>query len=138
MRERQTSLPRGLTKHNGAPSSSNGFSVGLPPIGQRSFDPNSPNARKQYKFNTFSQTSGVIPNTLLAANPMRAYVAIQNNGLVNIFVSFGSTPNLDGTNSLILPPNTGITFEAGIVPNNPVTVVSSVGAQVTVIEGVEI
>jgi hypothetical protein len=88
------------------------------------------------KMSTASFISSAIPQQILAANKLRNYLLIQNNGLNTLFVGFGTTPNLNGFNALQLPANTGISFETGICPNNEVTVVSTSETLVTVIEGI--
>lgn len=135
---RQTSLPRGYTRQLGNPSSSNGFTDITPPIGQKNYSAENPNARRQNKMVSSTFWANATVKTLLAANPMRSYLAIQNIGTVNIYVAFGSTPDVQGNNSIVLPPNTGITFESNVVPNNDIKIVSSTDNMVSVLEGVEI
>lgn len=90
------------------------------------------------RMNTFSVVANPQVQILLAANPRRNYVAIQNNGVAPIYVGFGVVPIIGGQNAMVFPPNTGITFESGRCPNNDVYVVAASGVLVSVIEGVQL
>jgi hypothetical protein len=129
----QTGLPSDLTRSIGAPSSHNGFSRRreMDDIAGFNNDPLASNNR----MTSSSLTSNSVARVLIGANPRRNYLLIQNNGTVPIYVGFGTTPNINGNSSLILAPNTGITFDAGIAPNNDVSIVSSADCLVCVIEG---
>jgi hypothetical protein len=130
---KQTGLPRDVTSPLGRPSFSYGFSQSKKIEDNAGFkdDPLASNNR----FSSSSFTSDSNPRVLIGANPRRNYLLIQNNGTVTIFVGFGVMPTLNGSNALQLPPNTGISFENGIAPNNDVAVVSSTECLITVIEG---
>lgn len=127
---RQTSLPGEYTDAVGPPSTALGNFPVAPPIGL------SRKPVRTTRFNTYSVVSTINPSVLAGQNAQRVYMAFMNLGAVDAYISFGSVANLNGTNSFKLPPNTGITFENGIVPNNDVTVVSSVGCLISVAEGV--
>lgn len=130
----QTGLPEDLTTPLGLPSQSKGFSVSSGPrssvrTNQQVFD------MESFKFSSSTFTSDNSARLMLGANTRRKYLLIQNTSVNNIYIGFGTLPNLNGINALILPPNSGITFENKIVPNNDVYVVSALQSSVTVVEG---
>ncbi len=134
----QTSLPDEYVDPSGAPSSSNGFTRAYVPTSRgggqgRVARPvaDIPNAR----FNTSTFYASSIVQNIAGENTSRNYLGIINQGTVDVFVSFGSTASLTGQNSLCIPPNMGITFESGVVPNNNVSAVASTSCQVCIIEG---
>lgn len=131
----QSALPQDQTDSLYPPNSAPGMSRTTGPVPPPR-GPASPIINT--RMNTFNVVADINAQILLAANPRRNYVAIQNNGAVPIYVGFGSIPIIGGQSALIFPPNTGITFENGRVPNNDVYVVSSTGALVSVVEGVQL
>lgn len=130
---RQTGLPADLTRNIGAPSSHNGFSRPNRIEDRKGFNDDPLASANRFTSSSFTADSNA--RVLIGSNQRRNYLLIQNNGTVNIFVGFGTVPSLSGNNALILPPNTGITFENGVAPNNDVSVVASTECQVTIIEG---
>lgn len=68
------------------------------------------------------------------ANKNRKYLALQNNGTVDIFLSFGASADINTSHTL--PPDGVWTFESGYVPNNEFSAVATTGALLTVTEGV--
>lgn len=133
MRRSQTGLPSDVTTAVGDPSYSYGFSKpgGINRGAGFTNDP----LGSDNRFTSSTVIANTTARVLIGANPRRNYLLIQNNGTVTIFVGFGSLPSLQGNNALVLPPNTGITFETGIVPNNDVSVIASTECRVTVVEG---
>lgn len=90
----------------------------------------------QHRFTSSTFFSEPVAKTALGASPKRDYLLIQNNGAVNVTIGFGTTPEVNGNNGVIIPPNAGITFENGIVPNNDVQVISSTSCRLTILEGI--
>lgn len=130
----QTSLPSDLTDSLYPPNSSMGASHTDIEKRQR--------ARVNYSPQTLMRSSNVVvgPEVLMvsAASIARNYLLLQNNGGVDIFVAFGSTPNLDGGNSIVLAAGTALDFSNGIVPNNDVYAICNGIAALSILEGVKV
>lgn len=87
-------------------------------------------------------SSGFVTNTvvqqLVGPNRHRRYLAIQNNGTVDVFIAFGLSPTINGVNSFKMPPNAVYTFESGLVPINDIRCISASASNIAIVEGVEI
>ena len=88
-----------------------------------------------HRFRSFEQKIGTKSETLLTANEDRRYLLIQNKGTGTAQISFGAAALDGGVNSIDLAPNTSISFENGICPNNDVFAICLPTTIVTVIEG---
>jgi len=130
----ETDLPYDVTRTIGGPSSSLGFSEGFGASPQGGGNQQAIDKSVSYTFKSYSVNSQSNAQVLVGGSPLRKYLAIQNNGTVNVYLGFGTPPNLDGVNSIVLPPNTGITFENKVVPSNDIYVISSVSALVCVLD----
>ena len=91
-----------------------------------------------HRFISSTVTTSANARVILGKNSTRRYVQLQNTGAVNVFVGFGTTPNINGANSILLPPGIALTFEDGICPNNEVSVISATSGRLGVLEGNEI
>lgn len=131
----QSALPQDQTDSLYPPNSAPGMSRTTGPVPPPR-GPASPIINT--RMTTFSVVANPTVQILLAANPRRNYIAIQNNGVAPVYVGFGSIPIIGGQSAIVFPPNTGITFESGRVPNNDVYVVAASGVLVSVIEGVQL
>lgn len=87
-------------------------------------------------------SSRVFVNTsvllICAASQNRNYLLIQNNGTSDVFLGFGSFPNVDGSNAMLLSPGTQYDFSSGIVPNNDVYAISTASNSVSINEGTQV
>lgn len=129
---RQSSVPEYQDKTYGDPSQSKGFGTYPVPQGGR---PAQFHASKQNRLISTTVFASTTPLQAVGHSPSRTYLGIQNNGTVDLYVGFGSKPNLDGTNALILPANTGFVFENNFIPNNEVYILASTSCRVTLLEG---
>lgn len=76
---------------------------------------------------------------ILALNPYRRYLFMQNRGVQNVFITFGSSVSDAPTfaTALLIPPNGFIEFNEN-VPVDTVYAVSAAGTQLlSIIQGVE-
>lgn len=72
---------------------------------------------------------------LIAANPTRSYLLIQNTGGNDILLGFGAQPTTSGDNAIVLPASTQLDFPSGNVPMNEIYVISTGGSTFAVLEG---
>lgn len=137
----QTSLPPEYVNPVGAPSSSNGFTRAAVPVSRGGGGGNAGMMRQRTdvpnnRFSTSTFFASTVAQNICGENNYRTYLAIVNQGTVDAYVSFGTQANITGQNSLRIPPNMGITFESGVIPNNNVSAIASTSCQLCVIEGV--
>jgi hypothetical protein len=129
---RQTGLPRDVTSPIGRPSFSYGFSTPEKIRDNAGFSDDPLASNNRFSSSSFSSNSQA--KVLIGSNPRRNYLLIQNNGAVTVYIGFGVTAALNGSNSIVLPAGTNIAFDI-IVPNNDITAVSAVECLISVIEG---
>lgn len=78
---------------------------------------------------------GTIPMVVSAASQGRNYLLIQNTGLVDVWLGFGSTPSTSGQGAVLLAAGTSIDFPSGIVPNNEVYAVCAGASSIQILDG---
>lgn len=137
---RQTSLPPRFAPTEREPSRAYGFvgqsqpvpgpfrADGLPVPSTVGFDAAAP-----VTFFTSTFFVGTAAQKMLGFNPKRRYLALQNNGAVDIWVHFGGDASING--SMKLPVNGVWTFDGGYAAINDVSVIASAGCLLSVTEG---
>lgn len=89
---------------------------------------------RRVNFYSNSFIAETVSKIALGANSRRAYLAIQNNSVGDIYVAFGTTATL--LNSFKMISGAVWTFEAGIVPDNTVHVITTTpGSALQIVEG---
>lgn len=129
-----TDLPSDVSTSFMQPSQASGYSVSATPT-SRPTSQNQLQNFESFRFSSSTFTSQVTAQLMLGANIRRKYLLIQNNSINTIYIGFGTKPNNNGVNALVLPPNAGISFENKVVPNNDVFVISPLPSQITIVEG---
>jgi hypothetical protein len=95
---------------------------------------NVPTVRRA-SFAVFPQVATTNSQSVLAGNPKRCYLLIQNNGTDYIRVNYGNNASLFTTR---IPPNGG-SYDYPVVPINAIYILAESGTQQVVIEeGTEI
>lgn len=70
---------------------------------------------------------------IIGVNTRRRSITIQNKGPGSLYLGFGTT-----TSDIEIPPNSALSFENGIVPNNEIFGTSQTGTSIALIEGTRI
>lgn len=141
MKRGQSSLPDVYGAISDTPVSARGFStpqrlVDKPAV-TKGGTPIVVTRNPTHDFYSSTVQVSTVPQPVVGPNRNRRYLLIQNVGTSTVFLGFGVTPSVTGNGAVQLPPNSAISMENGICPNNEITAVSSTAGTLAILEGRE-